>query len=148
MDIALIILALIIVYGLVLWGLVLLIRKLGVPSKWAILVAFLTFAVGTGVWVIQISHLDSSVLVNYPAIFLGDFIYHWSIQLLGDPHSFWAHETIPWLLRTPQVYLIASIMIWGLLGLVVQLIFNYRRKRASGSRSHGISGARVKEESL
>lgn len=87
-------------------------------------------------------------MINFPATYFGDTIYGWSIQLLGNPHSFHAHDTIPWLLRVPQVYVIASIVLWGLLGLVVQLIYNFRQKMVSRSRNQGIGGARTKEESL
>jgi hypothetical protein len=130
LSLVLTILVLFTVYGLVLWGLTLALRRLGVPSKGSIIIAFLIFAVGTGVWVALVWPLDSSTLLNFPASLFGDALYQWSIRYLGDPSSPQAHYTIPWLLRVPQVYVVASIILWGFLGLMIQLIHNHRRQIA------------------
>ena len=134
-----------VIYGLVLWGLTLALRKLRVPSKWAIALAFLIFAVGTGVWAAVVWPLDTSTLINLPASLFGDALYQWSIRYLGDLSSPQAHYTIPWLLRIPQVYVLASIIVWGLFGLVIQLVLNYRRQIASWSRCHHLDNTGVKE---
>ncbi len=127
----LVILALFVVYGLVIWGLTLALRKLRVPSKWAVVLGFLVFAAGTGLWVVQAWPMDSITLINFPAVLFGDALYQWSILYLGDPSSSQAHYTIPWFLRVPQVHFTASIILWGLLGLVVQLLYNRRRRIVS-----------------
>jgi hypothetical protein len=135
------------IYGLILWGLISLLRRVKVSSKWAIFIVFLAFGASIGVWVALRGPQDSSVLFNFPGVLFGDAIYQWSIQQMGDPHSFQAHYTIPWLLRIPQVYVLVSIVIWGLFGLVVQQIYNVFDNKKS-SRNRGIKGVRTKEESI
>ncbi len=117
------------VYGLVLWGLTSALRKLGVPAKGVIILSFLVFAVAAGVWATQIWPMDIVVMVNLPVVYFGDALYQWSIRYLGEPSSSQAHYSIPWLLRIPQVYVIASIILWGLLGMTIQLIHNHRHQR-------------------
>jgi hypothetical protein len=121
---------------LIIWGITFGIRKLTVSKKWAIGIACMIFAVGAGIAAALKSHVDSSILFNFPAVFLGDFIYRWSIQLLGDPSSFQAHYTIPWIFRGPQVYVLASIIIWGPVGLVIQLIYNRFLNRPADSQNN------------
>ncbi len=121
------------VYGLVFWGLTSVLRKLGVPAEGAIILSFLVFAVAAGVWATQIWPLETAGMVNLPAVLFGDALYQWSIRYLGEPSSSQAHYSIPWLLRIPQVYGIASIILWGLLGMAIQLIHNRRRQRGMKS---------------
>jgi hypothetical protein len=132
---------LVVVYGLIIWGLWFIFRRLRVSSKWAVFLAFLIFGICTGVWAALISEYDSSVFVNLPGVLFGEGIYHWSINLFGDPGSFDAHHTIPWFLRVPQVYVPATAVLWGSLGVIVQVLLNRHRKGES-------SNLRTKEESL
>ena len=86
-----------------------------------VLVWFLIYGIAVGllsVWWWQIS--DNVLLPNIPGMVLGDQAYVWSIEYLGDPGSSQAHFTIPWILRIPQVYVPASVLFWGLIGLVLQ----------------------------
>jgi hypothetical protein len=62
------------------------------------------------------------ILFNAPGILLGDELYVRSIDLLGEPSSEHAHFTIPWVLRVPQVYVISSMLSWGLVGLLAGLL--------------------------
>ncbi len=112
------------IYGLILWGLASALRRLGVPSRRVILLAFLLFAGGTGIWAALVWPLDSATLVNLPAASFGDALYQGAIRLIGDPASPQAHYTIPWVLRVPQVYVLASFVVWGPLGLGIQLVRN------------------------
>jgi hypothetical protein len=148
LSITLFILAVYAIYALVIWGLVFVVRKLGITRRWAFSLAFMIFAVCLGIWTAKISHQDSSVIFNFPGVLFGEAIYRWSIQLLGDPHSFQAHYTIPWLLRVPQVFVLTSILLWGLLGLVVQLIYNWCKNTASLQHGKGFSNVKAEEESL
>jgi hypothetical protein len=111
-------------YILIIVGLIVLLRKLRIPRKRAVLLACLIFGIGMGLLTACLWPNDISVIVNFPAAFLGDWIYQQSIQYLGDPHSPQAHYTIPWLLRVPQVYVPASVMFWGAAGALVQLAYN------------------------
>ena len=75
---------------------------------------------------------DSSFYLNiFPAL-LGDQIYNLSIRYFGDTISPQAHYTIPWILRIPQVYVITSIVVYGLIGLLVQLAYNRRSEVKGG----------------
>jgi hypothetical protein len=112
------------IYALVISGLILALRWLKIPAKIAIVLGFLIFSVISGLGVVWRWPEDISVMVNFPASLTGDWIYQASIQYLGDPHSDQAGYTIPWILRVPQVYVLASVLFWGLAGLLVQLIRN------------------------
>ncbi|MFC1894122.1 hypothetical protein ACFLYR_08970 [Chloroflexota bacterium] len=72
---------------------------------------------------------DNLFLPNIPAVLLGDRIYTISIDIFGNPYSGRAHYTIPWMLRMPQVYASVSIVFWGLLGLIVQLVHKRIRQK-------------------
>lgn len=69
-------------------------------------------------------HTDTLFWFNIPGTLLGDMIYGLSIRLLGDPQSSQAHFTIPWMLRIPQVYVLVSILFWGLLGWGSRMVWN------------------------
>lgn len=109
------------VYAGVVYGLVVVFRKMRVSSNKAILLSFLVFGAGAGFFLAWVWPDEGSLIVNIPAAFFGDEIYILSIRYFGDPSSAHAHYTIPWMLRIPQVYVIASIILWGLIGLLVQL---------------------------
>lgn len=97
--------------------------------KVKILIGFLAYGLIVGVlstWWQGVS--DSIFLLNIPGVMLGDEAYHLAIRYLGDPSSPQAHFTIPWILRINQVYAPVSIIFWGLIGLVVQLIYNIRKR--------------------
>jgi len=113
-NVVLPLLVLAVIYGLVIGGLVWLLRKLKVSPRRAILLAFLLFGVVTGLLTAWVWPLDSSVYVNVVAALLGDLVYGWSTQYLGDP----------WLLRVPHVYAVVSAIVWGAAGLLFQGLFN------------------------
>jgi hypothetical protein len=66
-------------------------------------------------------------ILNGPSLWLGDILYIYSIKYLGDPHSSYAHFTVPWIFRIPQVYFLTSVLFWGLLGGVICLVNSKRR---------------------
>jgi len=71
-------------------------------------------------------HTDMVFLLNIPGTLLGDAIYGLSIRFIGDPHSAQAHYTIPWLFRIPQVYVPASILFWGIIGMIFAIFLKPR----------------------
>ena len=101
--------------------------------KVRILTGFLIYGLVVGVvsvWWAGIS--DMIFLLNIPGVMLGDEAYILAIRYLGDPSSPYAHYTIPWILRINQVYVPVSIIFWGLMGLIIQLIYNgIKRFKAS-----------------
>lgn len=89
------------IYGIVILGLVVLLRKMGVSGKRAIILSFLVFGAVTGILTAWVWPIDSSIYFNSFASFLGDQVYDPSIQFFGDMNSPQAHYTIPWILRIP-----------------------------------------------
>ena len=116
------------IYGLAIFGFIVVLRKMGISSKKRVILSFLIFGIVTGFLVAWAWPKDISVLINIFTAFLGDEVYQLSILYLGDISSPQAHYTIPWILRIPQVYVIVSIMFWGLIGLLIQFIYNKRIK--------------------
>ncbi len=95
--------------------------------KKTIIIGFIIFGMVVGlisVWFRQ--NADSVFLLNIPGTLLGDAIYGLSIKFLGDPSASQAHYTIPWLFRIPQVYVSASILLWGLIGIVSAIFLKPR----------------------
>ena len=84
-----------------------------------ILVAFVLFGVASGLLAAWIWPLASRVYPNVFSTMLGDLAYHLSSGYLGDL----------WLLRVPQVYVVASITLCTTAGLFFQALYN-RRSRA------------------
>ena len=123
-NIILLVLGLSAIYSLVILMLVLLLRKTGVPGGRAIILGFLIFGAVAGVLMAWAWPLDLSTYFNLFATFLGDQVYNLSIQYLGDMHSPQAHYTIPWILRIPQVYVLTSIVVCGLVSLPLQWVYN------------------------
>ncbi len=112
------------IYGLVIAALAWLLRRLGVPGSRAILSGFLVYGLAAGILAVALWPMDTSVYPNVLAGWVGDWIYVNAIELIGDPHSDQAHYTIPWLLRVPQVYALASIILCGGLGTAAQWLYN------------------------
>lgn len=120
--------SLIVVHALFAWGVARLLRRFRIFSRTGILVGCLCGGVVAGCLAVLVWPADSVTLVNLPGVLMGDFVYHAAIRLIGDPSSSQAHFTIPWLFRVPQVYLSVSLVLWGLVGVVVQLITNRRNR--------------------
>lgn len=94
-----------------------------------IIFVFIIYGVIVGfisVWFDQ--NTDTLFLLNIPGTLIGDAVYGLSIKLIGNPYSSQAHFTIPWILRIPQVYILVSVVFWGLIGLIIKLIYNRFKK--------------------
>ena len=93
-------------------------------GKSKILAGFLIYGIAVGLlssWWWDIS--DNLFLLNIPGELLGYQVYGVAISLLGDPSSPQAHYSIPWILRVPQVFVPASTLSWGLIGLGLQTAY-------------------------
>jgi hypothetical protein len=113
-------------YGLALFGIFTGLGTLGIASEKRISLSFLLFGTVTGFLVAWAWPGDLTVLINYFTTFLGDEVYHVATLYLGDISSPQAHYTIPWILRIPQVYVVVSIILWSLIGAVIQFVYNRR----------------------
>ncbi len=126
MSSGLILAAVLLTYGLVIVALVWALRRLRAPESLAIFLGFLILGLATGILAVALWPMDTSVYPNVLAGWLGDWVYVHSIEWIGDPHSEQAHYTIPWLLRVPQVYALASCALCGVLGMSAQWLYNRR----------------------
>jgi hypothetical protein len=110
------------VYALIITSLVWLLRKVGVPARWAIILGFPTAGFTTGLLAAWAWPYDSCVLPNLWAVLLGDALYRLSSEHLGDFGLF----------RPPWVYPWAGAVLYGMLGLIAQ---------AAASRSKAAANA-------
>ncbi len=110
------------VYGLVIAGLVFLFRAVRIPRRWAIALGFSVFGIASGLLAAWAWPLDSCTLPNVYAVLLGDEVYGFSAQRLGDP----------WLLSVPQVYVVVSTFLGGLAGVLAQWVDARIRARRAG----------------
>jgi hypothetical protein len=108
------------IYAVIIIALTWLIQHVRIARRYAVFLSPLIFGVVTGILVVWLWPLDSSVLPNIFGVWLGDWIYHQAIAWIGDPNSGQAHNTIPWVFQIPQVYAIASTGLFALMGLVLQ----------------------------
>lgn len=111
------------IYGLVISGLALVFRRMGLSVKRAIILSFLVFGALTGSLTAWVWPLESSIYFNVFAAIFGDQVYSLSIQYIGDKSSPQAHYTIPWIVRIPQVYVMASTTLSVIVGLFVQWVY-------------------------
>jgi hypothetical protein len=121
---AVMLVVLVAIYGAVIVVLVRLGRRIRGTNGQAIFLSFLTFGLATGLLVMLLWPHDSSVLPNIFSVWLGDWIYRQAIAWIGNPYSAQAHETIPWIIRVPQVYVSASTGLCAAAGLALQWIFD------------------------
>jgi hypothetical protein len=122
------VIALYAVYGVIVWGVVVLLRRFGALPRTRVLVGFLVAGAVAGLVAMVVWPAEVAVLLNLPGVLLGDVVYRGAIGLFGDPSSPQAHFTIPWLLRVPQVYVPVSVLVWGLVGCVVQVAVNRKKQ--------------------
>ena len=127
------ILVLIAIYSAIIAAIAWLLRRSGIATGRAIAVAIFIFGLVSGVLVAKIWPYDTSVLVNFPAAWLGDWIYVQTIAWIGDPYSDRAHETIPWIFRVPQVYALASCVAYALIGSAAEILYRRTHSNVSGA---------------
>jgi uncharacterized membrane protein YeaQ/YmgE (transglycosylase-associated protein family) len=116
------------IYGVAIFGVFAGLSKMGISSKKRVFLSSLIFGILTGFLVAWAWPSEGGIFINIFPVLLGDEVYSSSIVHFGDPSSLQAHYTIPWILRIPQVYVIVSIIFWGLIGLVTQFIYNRKTK--------------------
>jgi hypothetical protein len=103
-----------VLYAAVILGLVWLLRRVGIPGRWAILSGFLVFGIGTGLLAAWTWPYDSCVYANVWAVLAGDGLYDLSTDYLGGV----------WVLRLPRVYVLAAAVVYGGAGLLLQWVHN------------------------
>lgn len=122
-------LVLVAIYAIAIIALIWLLQCFRDASKYAIFVSLFIFGLVTGTLVVWLWPLDSCVLPNIFGVWLGDWIYHQAIAWVDDPNSAQAHNTVPWVFQIPQVYVIASVGLCALVGLLLQWAGNIAREK-------------------
>lgn len=105
--------------------------KVGIHERHMIFAGFAIFSLLAGTFSGLAQHREGLIIYNALGVYLGDEVYNYAINHFGNPHSFQAHYTIPWIFRIPQIYLFASLIAYGVIGLVIQLIYNAVKKTAA-----------------
>lgn len=116
------------IYGVIIFSLTVALRKLGVSRHIVLFASFTLFGILSGFLVALFGPGEGSTYYDVFGALLGYEIYDYAIDHFGDPHSSFAHFTIPWVLRIPQVHLFASAILWSFIGLIAQLIYNWVRE--------------------
>lgn len=80
------------------------------------------YALTTGIAIIILWPSESIVYLNPPAVILGESVYEKAIDTIGEPTSSYAHYTIPWFLRIPQVYFIMSIILYIPIAIIIDWV--------------------------
>ncbi len=60
---------------------------------------------------------EPCIYFNAPGVLLGDELYSWAVNTIGDPSSPNASERVPVILRLPWVYVTASPALWTAVGI-------------------------------
>ena len=117
-----------VIYGAIIFGFTVGLSRVGIPRRRVIFVSCTLFGILSGFALALYGHGEGGYVFNILGSALGEEIYGFSIRHIGDPHSSFAHYTIPWGLRIPQVRLFASTIAWVLIGALAQLIYNRVKK--------------------
>jgi len=116
------------IYAAIIFVLILILHKAGVARRKVIFASSTLFGILSGLAATLRGLGEGGYIFNFLGVLLGEEIYTFSIGLIGDPHSFFAHYTIPWILRIPQIFLFTSATAWGVIGALAQLIYNQSKK--------------------
>lgn len=126
------------VYFIPIYALNRIMRAIDVSGQWRIFLSVSIFGILLGfLSSLSLNNKEALFSFNMPGMYVGEQIYNYAIQHIGDPHSSFAHYTIPWILRIPQGYMLPSAVIWSFLGAIGQVIYNLFKKPvpAKGSRT-------------
>ena len=95
-----------------------------------IVLSFAAYGLLSGLRTAQVRRAGAeSDWLNAPGQLFANELYDWAIRVLGDSSAANAHETIPSLLRIPQVIAPASALAWGFIGLALWLMLRHRLSR-------------------
>jgi hypothetical protein len=96
----------------------------------------LLFGTALGLASVVLWPKDLGVYLNIPGTAAGDWVYRFSIEAFGNPHSDQAHYSIPWMMRVPQIHAVVSPILYLLPGIAVQWVYN--RVRRVEQRNEGL----------
>jgi hypothetical protein len=142
-------LILLVIWSLAIFGLIRILHKIGVPSKKIIITSFLIFGIVIGVWSFQMGKTDIVAALNFPGSTVSEIVFsdlgqywksisepvgyeHIPIRDLKTGEIIGIHDEPQYdfpLKKVSDLYIPASILSWGLLGLVLQLVYNRWMKR-------------------
>lgn len=103
----------------------------------AIALAWLAYGVLAGALTIRWRAMGGE---TYPLNLLGqalaEQVHAWAFRRFADPRAIRVEDTMPWLLRRSQLYILSSAFLWGLIGLLLWPLANRprRSRRQASSR--------------
>lgn len=115
--------ALLFIYGIWIFALVVAFRKLS--KNWAIFLGFLSFGIITSIFIVLPGRHEGMYFYNFPTTGLAEELHAWAYHHLltnEEKESDIAARLIPWPFQYMQVYLLTSLVLWGGLGLIAQLV--------------------------
>lgn len=100
---------------------------MGISKQIVILTGFTLFGMLSGIFIIRTAGNESQYFENFPAVFLSNWLHHfWWEQYAIHYEGF--GFTVPWVLRSPQIYFIISIIFWTFSGLLIQFFYDILKK--------------------
>jgi len=116
--------------------------KRGVGKSVVLFLSCLILGVSVGTLAVLYGHSEGQSWIDPISVPLSEQVYIYSINHFGDNTSAYAYYTIPWFLRIPQAAFFISVIIWSVIGLIAQFIYNLKVKgfERSGSRSLAVLG--------
>ena len=116
-----------VIYGLLVWMLSRLLGSYRPLSKIAFLLACLVVGLFSSLLTVFLwPRIDTVVCPNMAASLLGDQVYIWATSKVA-PGVASPHYAIAWPLRIPQLYAFTSVILFGVVGLVLQTAYNRNR---------------------
>jgi hypothetical protein len=86
----------------------------------AILLAWSAYGVLVGLLTVRWRAAGGELyLPNLLGQALAEQLSGWAFNRFGDPRATNAADTVPWLLRRSQLYVLTSTLVWGLVGLLL-----------------------------
>lgn len=111
------------IYALVIIGVFAALRRVGVSRGRAVFLSFLVFGTSTGLLLTDTYPSEGTWVFNVYSAWAGEWVYGWATGYFGAGSPA-PHYSVPWPLRIPQVFLVASFVLWGGLGAVIQVGYN------------------------
>lgn len=117
-----------VIHGFIIYGLFRFLRNIGIKINIAVFTAFALFGIGSGLLAALAGRMEGWDIFNVPGVLLADEISNALFETRRFDQSAIAFYDIPWILRTPQIAYFTSSIVWIVLGIPSQLLYNLRHR--------------------